>query len=61
MREIIARKIVNEKGEEIIELDLNKGWPRSSAKYASMMSEMESMSAAAKKRKTQKEFITLLN
>lgn len=60
MREIIARKIVDESGEEIIELDLNKNWPKRSPKYANHMEELERISALQKARKNSKGFITIL-
>ena len=59
MTEIIARKIIDENGEEIIELDLNKPWPSKRANtYSSYMDEVENL--ARKPRKTKKEFIMIL-
>lgn len=58
MNEIVARKIL-ENGEEIIELDLNKPWPK---RAATQMDEMEKIySAERRKRRPSNEFITLLN
>lgn len=61
MREVIARKII-ENGEEIIELDLNKPWPKRKEKYSNYMDEVENLSLKERKpRKTNREFIKVLN
>ena len=48
MSEVIARKIIDENGDEIIELDLNKPWPSAGD------------TNQRKKIKNEKEFITIL-
>ncbi len=61
MNEIVARKVI-ENGEEIIELDLNKPWPKRREGYQSHMDEIENLCYSEKKpRKSNKEFIKVLN
>ncbi|MCK5282074.1 MAG: hypothetical protein KAK00_01580 [Nanoarchaeota archaeon] len=63
MNEIIARKKIDENGDEIIELDLNKPWPkRASSTYTNYKDDLEKMVLSERNsRRKPKEFITLLN
>jgi hypothetical protein len=63
MNGIVARRVVNSNGEEIIELDLNKPWPsRSKEKYSNYMDEVERLCVEEKRtRKINKEFIKILH
>jgi hypothetical protein len=60
MHEIIARKIIDENGEEIIELDLNKAWPKKKHSFTDYPEDMETQEIQ-KQRKSSKEFISILN
>jgi hypothetical protein len=60
MNEIIARKVKDENGDEIIELDLNKPWPKKSQGYNNYMDEVGKL-MKRKTRKKEKEFITILS
>lgn len=57
---IVARKVIKN-GEEIIELDLNKPWSKTRKKYPSYMDEVDSLSFPERKRKSNQDFITVLN
>ena len=59
MSDIVARKIITDDGEEIIELDLNKKWPSRKAGYASHMDEIENLTRSP--RKSKKEFMMIVD
>jgi hypothetical protein len=58
MKPIYARKIIDENGNEIIELDLNKPLPNRQERF-DMMNQLGK--AGERQPRRQKEFITLVN
>jgi hypothetical protein len=60
MNELIARRRISN-GEEIIELDLNKPWPRDSGKYANYMDEVDRIAEDKRQRKCARAFIEVIN
>lgn len=63
MNDIIIRKIIGENGEEIIELDLNKPWPKARKEsYSTYMDELEKIYSVEKRpRRSSHEFIKIIN